>query len=878
MVAIVSGNELGLFNSSLNLLGSQGPSGQPNLGRSGERIYLNSATGNLIVQQQDEVLVGLGPDVALLRTYNSAGRTIRRVNEDGSESLYTYDVGLGVYFSPDGDGAHDTLKFNALANQWTWTDGSLRNTETYNSARQLIASRDLDGNTTTYTYTGTLLTQIADASGQSTFLDYIGNNLSQIRTVSQGVTQTRVRYSYDTLNRLTRVSMDLSPQDNSIVDGKVSTTTYTYDGTSKRVASITEGDGTAVSFTYVQVGTDFRVATITDALGQVTSFVYFTVSFSIRLTDPLGSATLFAYDAMGRLTGITGPAVGGVSQVVSYAYDASSNVTSMTDARGNVITYQYDANGNRIQERDAAGNTIQRVFGAKNELLAETVYSASTVTLASATGETWTLAGKAQTESLVPPYVVLPGMGGSYASAPDSPAISVTGDLDLRMKLAADDWTPVEEDALISNFVGGSTVNGYMLSLASTGQLRLNWAEDATNTRLRSALSTVAVSAADGTAKWVRATLDIDNGLAGCDAKFYTSDDGVTWTQLGATVAQAGVTLVNDGTRPLHIGLQANGLTWPLNGKVYYAEVRNGIDGAVVAAFNPAAAATRQPSAPLTNRYVYDANNHLRFTVSAEGLVTEYRYNASGRRIAAIGYTASRYTVSTLAPSATLSEANLTAWLPADRSASIRTDTAYDFRGQVASTITYKAVNAAGAGILDGTEAVTQYVYDQAGNLLKTIDPRGTATTYVYDGLGRLLSTTDALGRVTLTQYDDANRKTVLTLANGLITTSTYDTTGRLISVLQSANSLGLGETKYFYDADGRLRRTEDPTGIKTHILYDEAGRKVAVVDGDGSLTEFLYNADDQVTKTLRYATAVSAANLASLIDLNGKPTNVEIG
>src|SRR6266487_2938557 len=381
MVAIVSGNELGLFNSSLNLLGSQGPSGQPNLGRSGERIYLNSATGNLIVQQQDEVLVGLGPEVALLRTYNSQGRlnddnadnwrlsvhkqllaltgtvnsagsTIRRVNEDGSESLYTYDVGSGVYFSPDGDGAHDTLKFNALANQWTWTDGSLRNTETYNSARQLIASRDLDGNTTTYTYTGTLLTQIADASGQSTFLDYIGNNLSQIRTVSQGVTQTRVRYSYDTLD---------------------------------------------------------------------------------------------------RLTGITGPAVGGVSQVVSYAYDASSNVTSMTDARGNVITYQYDANGDRIQERDAAGNTIQRVFGAKNELLAETVYSASTVTLASATGETWTLAGKAQTESVVPPYLVLPGMGGSYASAPDSPAISVTGDLDLRMKLAADDWTPVEEDALISN-------------------------------------------------------------------------------------------------------------------------------------------------------------------------------------------------------------------------------------------------------------------------------------------------------------------------------------------------------------------------------------------------------------------------------------------
>src|SRR6266536_960477 len=328
MVAIVSGNELGLFNSSLNLLGKDGPSGQPNLGRSGERIYLNSATGNLIVQQQDEVLVGLGPDVALLRTYNSQGR----LNDDNADnwrlSVHKQLLALTGTVNSAGstirrvneDGAHDTLKFNALANQWTWTDGSLRNTETYNSARQLIASRDLDGNTTTYTYTGALLTQIADASGQSTFLDYIGNNLGQIRTVSQGVTQTRVRYSYDTLNRLTRVSVDLSPQDNSIVDGKVSTTTYTYDGTSKRVASITQGDGTAVGFTYVQVGTDFRVATITDALGQVTAFAYDTVARTTRVTDPLGSATVFAYDAMGRLTGITGPAVGGVSQVVSYAY------------------------------------------------------------------------------------------------------------------------------------------------------------------------------------------------------------------------------------------------------------------------------------------------------------------------------------------------------------------------------------------------------------------------------------------------------------------------------------------------------------------------------------------------------------------------------
>ena len=235
-------------------------------------------------------------------------------------------------------------------------------------------------------------------------------------------------------------------------------------------------------------------------------------------------------------------------------------------------------------------------------------------------------------------------------------------------------------------------------------------------------------------------------------------------------------------------------------------------------------------------------------------------------------------------PSDALSQAQLNTWVgTADKSKTLRTDSTYDFRGQVASTTTYTNVDAAGNGVVNGFESVTQYVYDQAGNLLQTVDPRGVATpagfttTYLYDGLGRLLSTTDATGRTTLTQYDDANRKTVLTFANGLVSTSTFDTTGHLISVLQSANSLALGTTNYFYDADGRLRRTEDPTGIKTHILYDEVGRKIATIYGTGTLTEYRYDADNNLPRTIQYATALTAAQLASLVDAQGNPTAITL-
>jgi hypothetical protein len=81
---------------------------------------------------------------------------------------------------------------------------------------------------------------------------------------------------------------------------------------------------------------------------------------------------------------------------------------------------------------------------------------------------------------------------------------------------------------------------------------------------------------------WVRATLDVDNGAAGRDIKFYTSTDGVTWTQLGATVTQAGTTSLFVGTAEVNVGSYNNGASERMAGRVFSAEVRNGIAGTVV--------------------------------------------------------------------------------------------------------------------------------------------------------------------------------------------------------------------------------------------------------------------------------------------------------
>src|ERR1700754_3601502 len=74
MVSIVSGNGLGLSTTSFGVLGPNGTFGKAANGQSGEGVYVNAATGNLVLQRSDDLVIGLGGMAAdTLRTYNSQG-------------------------------------------------------------------------------------------------------------------------------------------------------------------------------------------------------------------------------------------------------------------------------------------------------------------------------------------------------------------------------------------------------------------------------------------------------------------------------------------------------------------------------------------------------------------------------------------------------------------------------------------------------------------------------------------------------------------------------------------------------------------------------------------------------------------------------------
>jgi hypothetical protein len=173
-------------------------------------------------------------------------------------------------------------------------------------------------------------------------------------------------------------------------------------------------------------------------------------------------------------------------------------------------------------------------------------------------------------------YVYLPGSVGDFLSVPDENALDITGDIDIRARIARDNWTSPHA-AIIAKWSESSSRSFFFRVENNTGRLNLFWTPDGTFASSIVKTSSVAPTVANGASLWVRVTLDVDNGASGNDVKFFTSNDGVNWTQLGTTVTTAGVTSIFAGTDPVRIGRAVNTISF--NGKVYAAQIWDGIEG-----------------------------------------------------------------------------------------------------------------------------------------------------------------------------------------------------------------------------------------------------------------------------------------------------------
>ena len=123
--------------------------------------------------------------------------TLTRTHSDGHTTDYTWDAGSASYLNTngEGEGAHDSVKFDSATSEWVWTDGSSRQEERYgnsvsNSTGRLNSQSDTSGNKITYVYetaggaiNGRLLEVVDVGSGQKIKLVYSTTSPLQVDRV-----------------------------------------------------------------------------------------------------------------------------------------------------------------------------------------------------------------------------------------------------------------------------------------------------------------------------------------------------------------------------------------------------------------------------------------------------------------------------------------------------------------------------------------------------------------------------------------------------------------------------------------------------------------------------------------------------------------------
>ena len=834
------------------------------MGRGNEQVLLNAATGNLLISHQDEFLVGLGDDASVTRTYNSlgdlsdengdnwryssdrrvfgltgtantAGSTVHRTSADGSDITYAYQTinGVTAYFATDGAGGYDTLTYNGST--WTRTDGDSRGTETYAAYGtgnwRITTQKSADGYGLTFSYTADKLNRITTYDGSYVQYDWSGNNVTDILTgytdlaTSTSKTLTRTRYSYDSQNRLQTVTVDLSPEDgivdtnaNGVTDigttttpGEGYVTTYTYVGTSTRIASIAQSDGSNIAITY---DASNRVSLIdqTAATGVTRRSRIIYETGHTTIVDPLSQAAVrLDYDASGDLTS-------------SATYANVIFNSAIADTSG----WEISNNQGGVGGAPYAG--ISGVGYLKTDINATAAGQA--VSLAT-DGSHW--------------VDVTAGEQLFVQSGVEATGIAQGADLYVWF---ADQAGTVIGSALVGSLSGNQSFNtkisGYITAPAGA----------------------------------VSARFEAYTHTSGAGAGSFSIEAPIlarsVSSQHFAYDASGDVSSVTDGlgnatTYTNFVNGMAQTITDPLG------NVTTRTFGAKneVLTETTTSSDTGSSAAAHTVRFAYDAENHLRYRVEADGSVTEYRYLGTGEVQYVVGYPEQFYDVSGLASTSSIALADLDAWqaaLPDKSSIELRYLT-YDARRNVTSERTYAIATTAGAATTAEGYLYKYFTYDQAGQLISRYVTNRNTETFVYDGMGRLVSAVDVNGGTTSYVFSDSNSKTVVTLASGLVQTSTYNKAGELISFAETGATTLLqavtGASTYAYDEDGRLRWETDATANKSYHLYDSAGRKVADVDAAGEMVEYRYDADNRIVSSVSYATALSSAQLTALNDNN---------
>jgi YD repeat-containing protein len=169
--------------------------------------------------------------------------------------------------------------------------------------------------------------------------------------------------------------------------------------------------------------------------------------------------------------------------------------------------------------------------------------------------------------------------------------------------------------------------------------------------------------------------------------------------------------------------------------------------------------------------------------------------------------------------------------------------------------------------VVDATDGVTTHltstlVRNTMGRVTKQNSLGGDETDFVYDGFGRLIETHTDLPESevrktirTLTTWGAESSVEVEVDSSTLaLTNFTFDQANRLYQTEQEDPEASLSAlvTTYLRDAAGRVIERTDPRGSVWETVFDDVGRTITTVDPIGNEVQYAFDEDAQ-TRTITY-------------------------
>ncbi|HEU5062079.1 MAG TPA: RHS repeat-associated core domain-containing protein [Solirubrobacterales bacterium] len=546
---------------------------------------------------------------------------------------------------------------------------------------------------------------------------------------------------------------------------------------------------------------------VEDAAGRELKFAY-TEGKVTSIEDPMGRKVKYGYES-GNLVSVTLP--GEETPRWKFKYDASHQLTEMTDGRGGVTKTGYDEKNRAKEQIDPEGRVLKLSYGESGGYRTTTITEPN----GSTTFKKFNNAGepleviKAKGTGLERKSTFEYDSAYRLIKATDALSHSTTyayntaGDRTLEKDAEGNEtkWTYNATHDVVTETTPKGEKTTYNRNFNGNIESIERPAPGGTTQKTTFEYTEYGdvQSATDPLGRETKFEYDTYGNLK---AEINPAGDKTTWTY-----NKNGEQLTEVSPRGNEAGAKA---------EEFETKIDRDSRGRPIKTTDPLGRETK---------YVYDGNDNLISLTNALGHATKYTYTLNDEL-------------------ATVEKAN-----------GNTIKTVYNSMGQVSSQT-------------NGNGYTTKYEYDILAQLTTTIDPLERKTKREYDAAGNLKKTEDALGRTISFAYDTADRlkevnyseaatpdvvykydknSNVVEMVDGTGTTiRVYDQLGRPTEVKNGKSEV----VKYGYDLGNQQTEIVYPNGKAVKRAFDKAGRLEKVTDWLGKETTFSYSRDSQLKAT----------------------------